>query len=513
MNESLAIVGAGVSALAFIYAYIQKFVDNAGMPNSIFIFEKSGVFGPGVAYEQDLGTNILNTKAGFITPFHDMPGDFYDWLNANEKTWKSSFPCFQQHKDSYAPRPLFGMYLKSRFGWIVKLAAVKGIKLIQLQAEVIDIFLADDGYGISTRCNMTVSARYVLLACGTVPAGRQLFGETPETVFHSPYPLSTLCQIIPKDASVAILGARLSCIDAVRGLIHQGHHGLISIHSRSGYFPAVRGSQGRLTPKVFTADGLRALAASNRPLQLEHIVELALSENAEQGGNASAVFDVPKPPVDIIRYLEDEISSSSQPRLWQAIMYAANSFIDAAWSYLPDSEQERFKNEFMSAFMSYRVSIPVENAKLMLEYLKAGKVEFIPGIFKADYGRDGQTHKVTMRDCSLRRYDYIVWATGSPRDARQSESPLVQNLLDRGLVSEHPMGGLRVDPRSYRVIDKNGQRAKSLRLVGELSNGEFLFTSAIEILVNHARRCVDHFVDELGKTNADSPTEGATELA
>ena len=239
----------------------------------------------------------------------------------------------------------------------------------------------------------------------------------------------------------------------------------------------------------------------------------ALSENAAQGGNASVAFDVPKPPVEIVRYLEDEISSSSQPRLWQAILYATNSFIDAAWSYLPNSEQERFKNEFMSAFMSYRVSIPVENAKLMLEYLKAGKVEFIPGSFNADYGRDGQTHKVTMRDGSLRRYDYIVWATGSPRDARQSESPLVQNLLDRGLVSQHPMGGLRVDPRSYKVIDRNGQFAKSLRLVGELSNGEFLFTSAIEILVNHARRCVDHFVDELRKTNTDSPAEDATELA
>src|ERR1700704_3985117 len=98
MSGVLSIVGAGASALAFLYAYVQKFVDNAGMPDSIFIFEKSGVFGPGVAYEQDLSTNILNTKTGFITPFHDLPGDFYNWLNANEKTWKPSFPCFNSRK-------------------------------------------------------------------------------------------------------------------------------------------------------------------------------------------------------------------------------------------------------------------------------------------------------------------------------------------------------------------------------------------------------------------------------
>jgi uncharacterized NAD(P)/FAD-binding protein YdhS len=238
-----------------------------------------------------------------------------------------------------------------------------------------------------------------------------------------------------------------------------------------------------------------------------------LSENAAQGGNARAVFDVPKPPIDIIRHLDDEISASSHPRLWQAILYSTNSFIDVAWRCLPNSEQERFKNEFMSAFMSHRVSFPAENAKLMLEYLKTGKVEFIPGSFNVDYGRDGQRHRITMHNGSERRYDYIVWATGSPRDARQSESPLVQNLLDQGLVSAHPMGGLRVDPRSHKVIDSNGQLAKSLHLVGELSNGEFLFTSALEILINHSSRCVDHFVDEIKTANAKQRTEVNTELA
>jgi uncharacterized NAD(P)/FAD-binding protein YdhS len=209
----IAIVGAGASGLALIYAYIQQFTDDAEMPNTVLVFEKSGVFGPGVAYEQDLSTNILNTKTGFITPFHDRPGDFYNWLNANERIWKASFPHYRAQKDNYAPRPLFGMYLKSRFEWIVDLAAAKGIKVARLRAEVVDVVSTEDGYRLSTRCNKILTAQHVLLACGTVPAGRRLFGETPETVFHSPYPLSVLSEVIPKDASIGILGARLSCID------------------------------------------------------------------------------------------------------------------------------------------------------------------------------------------------------------------------------------------------------------------------------------------------------------
>jgi uncharacterized NAD(P)/FAD-binding protein YdhS len=497
VGRMIAIVGAGASGLALIYAYVQHYTDDAGMPNTVFVFEKSGVFGPGVAYEQDLSTNILNTKTGFITPFQDRPGDFYNWLNANERIWKPSFPHYRQQKDNYAPRPLFGIYLKSRFDWIVDEAAARGITVIRLGAEVIDIVPIGDKYGISTRCNKTLIAQHVLLACGTVPAGRRLFGETPETVFHNPYPLSTLSKAIPKHASIAILGARLSCIDAVRGLVHEGHHGSISIHSRSGYFPSVRGSQGRLSLKVFTADGIRALSASRPTLQIEDLVSLALEENAAQGGDAGTVFSVPKPPSDIIKYLEDEILASSQPRLWQAILYATNSFIDVAWGSLSSSEQERLKKGFMSAFMSHRVSFPVENAKSILGYLRAGTVKFIPGRFTAEYGYGGRPHKIKMSDGSERSYDYVVWATGSPLDARHSESLLVQNLLDQGLVSAHPMGGLRVDPETRKVIDRNGRLAKSVRLVGELSNGEFFFTSALEILVEHSRRCVGCLVDEL----------------
>lgn len=496
MKRSLAVIGAGASALASLYAYIVRYDDALGMPDTIFVFEKSGTFGPGIAYEQDLHTNILNTKTGYITPFYDRPGDFYSWLVENEVLWRRLFPEFDLDKDGYAPRSLFGMYLQSRFAWLVKLGATKGIKVIQLHAEVIDILPVGDGYAIFTHCNLSVTTKYILLACGTLPAEAAYFGETPETVFHNPYPLESLCQRIPKDASVAILGARLSCIDTVIGLISEGHIGNLTVHSRSGYFPSVRGTQGRITPKTFTADSICELVNRKGALELRDIAKLAIAEIAAQGADAPSELQIPSAPTDIVKFLEEEITAAERDRIWQAVLYSTNTFIGVIWNALCEKEKSKLINEFFSVFMSYRVSFPPENARLLLSYFQSGKVGFVPGRFSTRYADTGQKHVITTADGSEHYYDYIVWATGSPRDARHLDSLLIQNLLARGIVSAHPFGGLRVEEETHKVIDRSDCPVSAIRLVGELSNGQFFFTSALEILVNHSRRCIDQFASE-----------------
>ena len=112
MNEVIAIVGGGSTAISFLHSYLQLVHDGHVLPNTIYLFEKRGVFGPGAAYEPDQASNILNTKTGFVTPFDDRPGDFYQWLQTNKSTWRRLYPNFRLDAHGYAPRPLFGIYLQ-----------------------------------------------------------------------------------------------------------------------------------------------------------------------------------------------------------------------------------------------------------------------------------------------------------------------------------------------------------------------------------------------------------------
>src|SRR4051812_32816895 len=103
-NGVISIIGGGATALAFLYSYLQLAASGNDLPEMLYLFESRDRFGPGAAYQPDLASNLLNTKTGFITPFHDRPGDFYNWLKFNESDWRSRYSSFKLDQDNYAPR-------------------------------------------------------------------------------------------------------------------------------------------------------------------------------------------------------------------------------------------------------------------------------------------------------------------------------------------------------------------------------------------------------------------------
>jgi uncharacterized NAD(P)/FAD-binding protein YdhS len=328
-------------------------------------------------------------------------------------------------------------------------------------------------------------------------------------VLANPYPVSKLTHIIPTRASVGIIGARLSCIDAVIGLVEQGHQGPINIHSRSGYFPSVRGTQGRITPRVLTLEKLDALIKIKGKLNLTDILGMIQEEIIIQGGaKTSGDFQLPLPPKDLVSFLCEEIIKASGERIWQAVLYCTNPIIDRLWNSLNEDDMEHFMKRYLSLFMAYRVSIPVENAHKILRYLQSGQVRFLAGSFDISFEQSGKP-VVNMHDQSGAdiRYDYIVYAIGNPRLVNNCHSALINNLLQRGIVSPHKFGGIVVDTDSYCVIDANGKINYQLRAIGELTAGAFFFTSALDISARHARTCATQFATALDPVSNNQQAE------
>ncbi|NIY48560.1 FAD/NAD(P)-binding protein [Cedecea colo] len=486
-RKYIGLVGGGASAISFINEF-TKMEKAPGKQIVIYVFDKSDYLGPGNAYgPRDVESNILNTKAGYITAINGKPGDFYAWYLDNQGDLLVEFPRLYG-PDDYVPRALFGKYMKYSFRDRSKYALLNGIQVVNIHAEVVDLEPDGDVFQVKTRCGGSYAVDCVVLACGTLKADKDQVAD--DTIFNDPYPVKKVVNAIQREASVGIIGSRLGAIDTVIGLAEAGHQGKISIFSRSGYFPWVRGTQGRyecryLNPAIIQEliDGL------DRPLRLSDIGHLFVRELEYYRGNNEDQLEplsFPPPPITCLaEHLSNELSLSLGPRGWQAIIYNTNSMLSLIWNSLDESEKDMFFNEYLSPAISMRVSIPRENAVKILELVNSGKVAFIVGdaVMTA---RDGR-HFI---ECAGETFDvdYIVKAMGSPRRLAQTDSALFKNLLSKGIVEQHKYGGINVT-HDNRVLDDRGRASSRLFATGEVTCGVNLFTSAMDIICTQAAKC------------------------
>src|SRR6202023_2747111 len=96
--------------------------------------------GRGTAYMDDLESNLLNTRAAYISPIPGAPGEFYEWLTAHrgdpDTTWEiPSMP----HREDFLPRPLFGRYLRFLVHDLMSRARAAGRSVEIVYDEVIDL--------------------------------------------------------------------------------------------------------------------------------------------------------------------------------------------------------------------------------------------------------------------------------------------------------------------------------------------------------------------------------------
>ncbi len=488
-DKVIVVVGAGASCVSYVEALLAEVPTcKPGLRFTIYIIERRRRFGRGLAYEQDLDSNILNTKASFITPFSNRPGHFHDWALANRDAWEEEFPGYRLEPDSYVPRPLFGLYLEAMVDELVRDAIALGCHVIPVHAEATSIKYGHDGRLIvSTDSSLAFQADHVVLSCGNLPSlEHKSLAGTPN-FFSSPYPVRKLPKKIAPDAVVGILGAHLSAIDAIVGLTSRGHAGQIGAHSRSGFLPFVRGTQGRYQPRTLTRAMVEDYVREKGTIRLRTFASWVIDEMRAAGEDVSAIdWQAPMPPRDPEAFYEREISAARRPRLWQAVLYSTNAIVDLVWHHLDVTDRREFWN-YRSAWMAHRVSIPVENAERLLRLLKTGQLAFLTGHTRVSPTSGGIEISVEGRTGSATyAYAAVIAATGAPLDARMVDSSLVQSLIACGMARPHPYGGLEIDAESGFLRNRSGQPDSRLTVIGDLTSGTYFFTSALEINARQA---------------------------
>lgn len=488
MEIRISVIGGGASCIAFIDTLTDCYLESAQDPLKLTIVEKNSTFGPGNAYRSDIQSNLLNTKAGYITAFKDKSGDFFRWLHENKLLWQPLYPGLEVGEDSYAPRSLFGMYMEDSFSSAIFRAERNNIQVELVAAEASGL-VRDTERGqlkVKTSCDQRLLSDIVVLACGTL-SNAQGITSGKQTIHSDPYPTDSLVQKIGLDDDVSIIGARLSAIDTVIGLVERGHRGQIFMHSRSGFFPSVRGTQERYKNHYLTDEYIQAHCPEVTLATLTGLFHKEMERYRSLHEDAGEDIQFPIPEIeDFGVFLDEEIERSGQARGWQAVLYDTNKILHKVWNWLPEHEKSFFMRELLPAAMSLRVSIPRENAQKMRKYLESGQLHFIPGSTKIESTPDGR-HNVVCKD-KERLVDAIVYATGSPRKIEASNSTLIKSMVDNGYATRHPFGGIDVKADDYAILNSDGHQS-DLYAIGEITNGRFLFTSAMDIIVTHAHNC------------------------
>jgi len=256
---------------------------------------------------------------------------------------------------------------------------------------------------------------------------------------------------LPPDDRVMVLGSGLTAYDIASTLLSAGHRGPIEVVSRRGLRPqAQRPPPAPGMPPL--PPMLERLAAPPEPFiraagspptvrALLHAVRRQIRADARAGESWDAAFD----------HLRDMVGQ--------------------VWPGMAVAEKRRFFRQLRPWYDTHRFRVAPQNAVIVAAAEARGQVRFraasIEGV--ASDGPDAPL-RIALRErraaaARTSVYDRVINCSGVD-STHPSAIPLYAALLERGMISIDPSGvGLAVDGR-YRAIDRDGNAAPRLRLVG-----------------------------------------------
>ena len=505
---TVAIVGGGAVGAALFGALVDALSSEASSRARprIVLFEKSERVGPGLAYAKDESPYLLNQSAQTMSLVPGRRAHFCEWLVARGLAREGDGELF-------CARQVFGDYVEDCFGGAHDKARRRGLVVSTVRDEVSALVPRRlGGYRVVTRAHAPIDADVVVLAVGNLPSTK-LRGLGGSGFVPSPYPSAAMCARIPPNARVAILGTGLSAIDAALALVAAGHEAPITMASRSGLLPAVRGPLHPYELKHVTRANIACATEDGRhPLRWSTVVRwLALEiERHDLSLSWDRLFPAWLDPLD--HYTSQIAAAERGARVWQSIGEALNPMIEVIWHHIADDDKRLFLDRFYSRFMSHWVPIPLTTARRVKALLAERKLAVLPDVAGVTFDAESRAYHLRFRDEPERpiAFDFVIDATGAPRHLHDCDSPLLRALLTQGTIAAHDSGGLRVDFTSLRVLAKDGRTDPSLFALGNLTSGTHLFTSTLELNVEKADRIAPLIVSELHRCSEKEPHVDAT---
>lgn len=461
-ENKIGIIGLGATGVAYYYHLIKQLgkleYKNKEIEINIFELKKQQKY-RGLAYGIKKESFILNMRAEEMHLDKTRPHDFLEYLESIGNPYK---------KQPYVSRAIFGDYLEKNFNESLKESKKIKVKTKIINDEVTDLLIEGDQVCIITK-NSRHSVDFLNLSVGNIFSDPYPELQKNEKYISSPYHIQKM-GLIPKKASVAVLGSSLTAVDAAVLLYDKGYEGKIYFASRGGNLPGGQVEAKTHEYKYLTLEKIEALTENHKKkIAITEIFRLFKKELEEATGQK----------INLINIRTDHIKNSykNNPQV-QSVLNGTAEIIPHLWNSIEPKDQIHFMNEFYSLWCSYRHCMPKINADKILEMINSGRLTILKGVKKVY--EDESKHFIVEAENKIKT-EYLINAIGADYSIKNSPSKLLKKMYLKGVVSENPCGGLNVDFKTHQIIDKKGEKIENIYFVGALTRGVHFFTNAMSM--------------------------------
>ncbi len=427
----VAIVGGGASGVLMALHLLNR-------PDSrcrVTVLEGAHLLGCGIAYSTDDPDHLLNTRVQNMSAFPGDPDHFRRWLAAQGTPRTGA---------DFVTRATYGSYLGSLLApWQA------GRRLTCLRRTCTRVQPLSRGYRLHLAGAEPIRADQVVLATGHAVA------STDPHLHNAWQPVAGL----NPDARVLILGTGLSMVDQVLSLLSRGHRGPITALSRRGLLPR------------------------------EHAPVAALPLTAA---------DLPDgaPVSGWLRWLRAQ--SATAPGGWHAVVDGLRPHLRRLWATLPETERRRFLRHAVSWWDVHRHRIPPASAERLAAALDSGQLQLRRGRFLGATRDAGAALRVAVRTAAAPEdltADLVIDCRGIRRDPGDAASPLIRDLLARGLARVDPLRISLDVGADCRLHDAAGGAQEGLWAIGPVSRAAFWEITAIPDIREQTHALADRILD------------------
>jgi len=455
--QKIAILGGGVAGVSVAMQLIKQ----ANKPLLLEIFDQSGQFGRGLAYQPRQVAHLLNVAAGKMSLDPTLPEDFLHWLQQQPQFVSDERALLAQ---AYLPRAVFGDYVAQRWQEALALAAQKGLLVSLRIAKVTALDLTNQAAPRLQCENDWQDFHQLVLACGNElprhPAGFAELTNHPAYV-DNPWSDAWLNKLKP-DSKVLILGNGLTMVDTLLSLRAAGLKTPVLSVSPHGY-----GMLPHRHPGLQLNQFSQALPQQASLRQLLRLFNRARHQVRRLGVSAEPLIDALRPHTQ---------------RYWQQFSQAEKTLFMRRLRHLWGVARHRVPLHLHDQLQQQRLHglLEVHAGRVLRAHAAGAQLEL-------------QLCSRVHRDVPVQTFTYqadlVLNCTGPEQDYCNLPGHLLQQAIATDALAAGPLGlGLAAEVISLRVKDAAGFVQPAVFAIGSLLRGELWESTALHEIRQQAQR-------------------------
>jgi uncharacterized NAD(P)/FAD-binding protein YdhS len=404
----IAIIGAGFSGTLSAVHLLR-----ASPMVKVVLIDRSGRFGPGLAYSTPSPMHSLNVPAGNMSAFDDDPGHFLRWATERDPSVTTG---------SFLPRGVYGQYLESVLASErakTRIASQdRADRLREAASDAVSIEPLKDGRSavLLATGERLVCDRVVLATGNSLPSDPPVPDEgafSHAAYLRDPWNVGSLEAIRP-DEPVLIVGTGLTMMDVVSHLSASDHAGRILAISRHGLLPRPHRSPSR--PPAHRDPPLELRSWDGSARTLVRAMRAAVRQSAGRGTD------------------------------WRDVVSSIRGITPELWRRMNAAERSRFLARLRSYWGIVRHRAAPETAAAVSDLIASRRLSVRAGrllrlrpagaVIDVTFRPRGSSIPQTFRAAR------VINCLGPDADVRRSSDPLVGQLLATGQIvpDEHALG-------------------------------------------------------------------------